>query len=84
MLDGFPLCYESARGIFYITPKRPEKPEPVINEDGEEEPQEEIDEEELAKLMMPQFQKNIYPDSVIMIRGDDDFIRERVNKMTDA
>ena len=38
----------------------------------------------MAKLLMPQFQKNIYPDSVIMIRGDDDYIRERVNNMTEA
>jgi len=27
----------------------------VINEDGEEEPVEEIDEEEMAKLLMPKF-----------------------------
>lgn len=53
----------------------------MINEDGEEEPVEEIDEEELAKLLQPQFQKNIYPDSVILLRGDDDLIRQRVKDM---
>lgn len=28
-------------------------------------------------MLKPKFQKHIYPDSVIYMRGDDDFIRER-------
>lgn len=61
--------------MFIVVPPAPEKKKPVINEDGEEEPVEEIDEEELANLLKPKFQKHIYPDSVIHIRGEEDFIR---------
>lgn len=43
----------------------------ITNEEGEvvPDPEEEIDEEELRKMLKPQFQKNIYPDSVVMLRG---------------
>lgn len=59
--------------------KAPEKKPPTINEEtGEEVPAEEepIDEETLAEMLKPKFQKHIYPDSVILIRGDDDYIRK--------
>lgn len=52
-----------------ITPK-PRERKMIKNEDGEEFP-EEIDEEEERIRMKPQFQKDIYPDSVILIRGSD-------------
>lgn len=31
--------------------------------------------------MLPKFQKHIYPDSVILIRGDDEYIRSRASKL---
>lgn len=34
VLDGYPKSYEQAYGVFYITPKRPEK-KIVFGEDGE-------------------------------------------------
>lgn len=47
-----------------ITPKPPAKKEPVEGEEpAEAEP--EMDEEELAKMLKPQLQTNIYPGSVI-------------------
>jgi len=27
VLDGYPLCYVTAQGVFYITPEAPEKKE---------------------------------------------------------
>ena len=31
--------------------------------------------------MLPKFQKHIYPDSVILIRGDDEYLRSRAGKL---
>ena len=45
--------------------------------------EEEIDPEELKKMMAPKFQEHIYPDSVILLRGDDDFIRERAAQLAE-
>lgn len=84
MLDGYPISYETARGVFYITPKQPEKKPPVFDEDGnevKEEEEEELDSEELAKLYAPKFQAHIYPDSVIYIRGEDGELMERASKI---
>ena len=49
----------------------------LLNEEGELVPAEEepVDEEELKELLKPKFQKHIYPDSVIFMRGEDDYIR---------
>lgn len=61
VLDGWPKSYANSQDIFYKLPpqpKKPEKPEPVKNEDGEEEPpaeEEEIDEEEQKRLKTPVF-----------------------------
>lgn len=41
-----------------------------------------MDEEELKKFLKPKFQKNIYPDSVIMLRGTRDMVDEKVKKLT--
>ena len=35
-----------------------------------------MDEEARAELLKPKFQKHVYPDSLILIRGDDDYIRK--------
>ena len=68
VLDGYPNSYKTAEGVFYIRNKPPEK-KFTINEDGEKVEEEGMDEEELKKFLKPKFQKNIYPDSIIHIRG---------------
>lgn len=87
MLDGYPISYETARGVFYITPKAPEKKAPVVDEETgevkEAEP-EEMDPEEYAKLYAPKFQAHIYPDSVIYLRGDDNFLQKRAANLSAA
>ena len=76
MLDGYPNSYKTANEVFFITPKAPEKKEPIVDEDGNEEPaEEEEDPDELAKRLAPKFQKHIYPDSMIYLRGDDEYLR---------
>ena len=37
--------------------------------------------EELAKRYAPKFQTHIYPDSVIMLRGNDDFLMRRASEL---
>ena len=55
VLDGYPKIYEHAKNIFFIFPKRPER-KIVLGEDGEPIPQEDdIDEEELKRMLKPQF-----------------------------
>lgn len=60
------------------------KPEPkfVIDEATGEKVQapDEMDEEQLKEFLKPKFQKNIYPDSVILLRGGKELIRERLHK----
>lgn len=77
VLDGYPISYDTSSQVFYIPGKGPEKKDPVTNEEGElvEAETDPIDEEELAKMLQPKFQNLIYPDSVILIRGDDKYIR---------
>jgi hypothetical protein len=69
--------------VFIIKPEPPKKKPPTINEEGEEVPavEDEIDEETMAELMKPKFQKQIYPDSVIFIRGEDSFVKSRAKKL---
>ncbi len=87
ILDGYPNCYKTSIEVFFITPPPIEKKAPKLDEDGNEMPDEdaeEMDPEELKKLMAPKFQEHIYPDSVILLRGEDDFIRDRARKLGDA
>ena len=44
--------------------------------------EDEEDPDELDKRLRPQFQKHIYPDSVIFLRGEDEFIRKRAKALT--
>lgn len=83
-MDGYPISYETCSQVFFIKGKAPEKKAPVVNEEGEEVPAEEeaMDEDALAELLKPKFQKHIYPDSVILIRGDDDWIRKHAKSLT--
>jgi adenylate kinase family enzyme len=52
VLDGYPFCYTTAQGVFYITPAAPEKKEVQVDVEGnpvEDEKAEDVDPEELAK-----------------------------------
>ena len=64
-----------------MTPVRPEPKKPEGDPDEEEVPPpdqpEEEEEEELKKRYAPQFQKHIYPNSVIYLRGKDSDITHR-------
>ena len=81
VLDGYPRSYQEADGVFFVTNKKPE-PKFVIDEaTGEKVPApEEMDEEALKEFLKPKFQKNIYPNSVIVLRGDKDLIHSRLGK----
>ena len=87
ILDGYPLCYTTCNEVFYITPEKPAPKPKKFDEEGneippeEEEGAEEIDPEELAKKYAPKFQSHIYPDSVILLRGSDDFLMQRAAKL---
>lgn len=67
--------------MFYITPEKPAPKPKKVDEEGneieEEDPEADIDPEELAKKYAPKFQSTIYPDSVILLRGQDDQLRRR-------
>lgn len=81
VLDGYPISYQTATDVFFITPEQPKKPEKPAEGEEEEPPVEEGEEEDPSKYA-PKFQKHIYPDSVILIRGDDDELRARANKLS--
>jgi hypothetical protein len=66
VLDGYPESYETAKGVFVITPT-PTVRKMIKNDEGELVP-EEIDEEEEKQRIKPRFQSHIYPGSVIAIR----------------
>jgi adenylate kinase len=88
VLDGYPICYETSEQVFYVVPtleslKKPKE----TNAEGEEEeaPAEEMNDDEMAdreELMKPKFQSLIYPDSVILIRGDDKYIRDHAKTLS--
>lgn len=86
VLDGYPLSYDTSTQVFFVAGKAPEKPKPVLNDEGEEVPPEEdpIDEDALAEMLRPKFQGHIYPDSVILIRGDDEWIRKHAKALSKA
>lgn len=46
------------------------------------EPMEEMEEGALEEMMKPKFQTHIYPDSLVMIRGDDDYIRTHAKALS--
>ena len=81
MLDGYPHSYEEAFGVFFVQNKKPE-PKFVIDEATGEKVQapDEMDEEALKEYLKPKFQKNIYPDSFILLRGSKELINARLKK----
>lgn len=86
ILDGYPICYETSIEVFYITPEKPAPKEKKLDDEGneieEEAEGEDIDPEELAKKYAPKFQQHIYPDSVILMRGNDEYIRKRAKNLS--
>lgn len=81
ILDGFPRTYEDAKGLFYWAPKKKEKPKKPEGEgEGEQEPIDEGEEDEEDKYK-PKFQKHIYPESVIMLEGSDEFLKDKAKKL---
>jgi len=82
VLDGWPKAYENSKDIFYKLPPQPKKKEKPQKAEGEEEEpvqeEEEVDEEEQKRLRTPIFQKDIYPSSVIMLRGSEQQVKEKV------
>lgn len=82
ILDGFPRTYEDAKGLFYHTLKRKEKPpKPDGDGEGDAEPQNEGEDEEDPDKYKPKFMKSIYPESVIMLEGADEFLKEKAKKL---
>lgn len=84
VLDGYPISYQTAEQVFFIPGKGPEKlPDIEDPETGEMVPQEqqEIDEEALEEMKKPKFQSHIYPDSMILIRGEDKYIRDHAKSL---
>lgn len=80
ILDGFPRTYEDAKGLFFWAPKKKEKPKKAEGEgEGDNEPQDEEEEDE--KKYKPKFQKHIYPESVIMLEGPDEFLKDKAKKL---
>lgn len=86
ILDGYPTCYKTALEVFFITPEKPAPKVKKADDDEEDEKEasakeEEEDPEEAAKKYAPKFQKHIYPDSVILLRGSDDYLRQRATSL---
>lgn len=81
ILDGFPYSYKDAESVFFVTPEPPKKPEPELDEDGNPKEVEAEPEGEEAIDLKPQFQKTIYPDNVIYIKGNDDYLRKRAREL---
>ena len=85
ILDGYPICYKTCNEVFYITPEKPAPKPKKVDEEGneveEEDPENEMDPEELAKKYAPKFQSHIYPDSMILLRGSDELLRQRAENL---
>jgi adenylate kinase len=81
VLDGYPRSFAESNGVFFVTNPKPE-PKFIIDEATGEKvaAPDEMDEEALKEYLKPKFQKNIYPDSVIVLRGGKDMILNRLKK----
>ena len=79
-MDGYPISYATAVQVFYMTPEPPKKLEKTPSQLEDEMIQshkDALNEEEEEVVLKPQFQKHIYPDCPILIRGDDYILWER-------
>lgn len=84
VLDGFPRTYKDAQGVFFHTLKKKEKPKKPEGEgegDAGKEPAEGEEEEEDPDKYKPKFMKQIYPESVIFLQADDEFLQEKAKKL---
>ena len=81
ILDGYPMCYNTALEVFIVQPPPPPPKEVKVDENGE--PIEEAaGSEEGKEPEKPKFQQHIYPDSVILLRGSDDYLRQRAAELS--
>ena len=80
VLDGYPQCYKTATDVFFITPEAPAKPQAEVQDDNLEDPKDPEEGEETD--LKPKFQQNIYPDSVILIRGSDEALMKKAAALT--
>ena len=82
VLDGFPRSYEDAFGVFFVQNKKPEPKFTIDEATGEKVPvPDEMDEDALKEFLKPKFQKNIYPDSVIVLRGTKELLHQKLSKL---
>lgn len=75
VLDGYPKNFHNADQVFVVTPKPVKKEEKKEGEEEEEEPP--AEEEEGAQDLKPKLQTHIYPESVISIQSNDQFLKRR-------
>ena len=83
VLDGYPSTYKDAQGTFFHTLKKKEKPKKAEGEgegDQDEEPQDEGEDEDPDKYK-PKFMKAIYPESVILLQADEEYLKEKAKKL---
>ena len=84
ILDGYPVSYQTAQEVFFVTPVKPPPPPKEYDEEGNEivkEDIEEVDPVEEAKKWAPKFQTSIYPDSTIQLRAQDEFLFNRARSL---
>jgi len=81
VLDGYPHSYSEAFGVFFLQNTKPE-PKFIVDEATGERVQapDDMDEEALKEFLKPKFQKNIYPDSFILLRGSKQLIDQRIKQ----
>lgn len=69
------MCYNTALEVFLVQPPPPPEKEKKYDENGELIVDEEEDPGEPKEVEKPKFQQHIYPNSVILLRGSDDYLR---------
>ena len=70
------MCYNTALEVFLVQPPPPPEKPKKYDENGELIPEEEEeDPSDPKEPEKPKFQQHIYPDSVILLRGSDDYLR---------
>jgi adenylate kinase len=81
VLDGYPSSYADAKGVFFHTLKKKEKPKVKEGEgegEGDKEAAEEAEEEEEdPNKYKPKFMKDIYPESVIFLQAEEDYLTNK-------
>ena len=76
VLDGYPRTFKNAQYVFLVRRKK-------INEDGEEVEEEDEEPEEGEEKNFDKYipDEAIFPSSVIVLKGDDDYLIQRVKEL---